>query len=443
MGPKIDSLTQTQSKLVILFELIKSGAMATIALACSMIGSVGMFTSLTTSEVMFEPLKVPSPFVELGYTAEITTTRILDEVAKINAQSTSTKETKNFGNKLPGDQLANIHSLPLPGLGGIDIQAIQELIQGLLGVKKEKISGEITFTKKKDAITYHVRIRQMPENKMLVNFSTDSDVSEVVRQIAIKIVEKMDPAVAASYYRWTKDIDNSLRMVDEALRNDEDYDDNYALVGRAQIYIQKKKFELAQSDIDRILKKNPEFPPAMTTQGLLYNEKGEFEKGLAFSEKAKKVWPNNWRPYNIEGDSLDGLGRFDEAETAYTETIKRNPTWWMSYDEIAAFHIKRKRTDLADEAYNKGLVKFPENINLLVHYANLLITLNRKEQALNYLTKAFKIAPQNTEVWTSMLSVSEFKNEPIAKEVQKMAIEKIKQHPTDPLIHTFKFLTKE
>ena len=269
MGPKIDSLTQTQSKLVILFELIKSGAMATIALACSMIGSVGMFTSLTTSEVMFEPLKVPSPFVELGYTAEITTTRILDEVAKINAQSTSTKETKNFGNKLPGDQLANIHSLPLPGLGGIDIQAIQELIQGLLGVKKEKISGEITFTKKKDAITYHVRIRQMPENKMLVNFSTDSDVSEVVRQIAIKIVEKMDPAVAASYYRWTKDIDNSLRMVDEALRNDEDYDDNYALVGRAQIYIQKKKFELAQSDIDRILKKNPEFPPAMTTQGLL------------------------------------------------------------------------------------------------------------------------------------------------------------------------------
>ena len=164
---------------------------------------------------------------------------------------------------------------------------------------------------------------------------------------------------------------------------------------------------------------------------------------MAFSEKAKKVWPNNWRPYNIEGDSLDGLGRFDEAETAYTETIKRNPTWWMSYDEIAAFHIKRKRTDLADEAYNKGLVKFPENINLLVHYANLLITLNRKEQALNYLTKAFKIAPQNTEVWTSMLSVSEFKNEPIAKEVQKMAIDKIKQHPSDPLMHALKFLTKE
>jgi len=42
-----------------------------------------------------------------------------------------------------------------------------------------------------------------------------------------------------------------------------------------------------------------------------------------------------------------------------------------------------------------------------------------------------------------MLSVSEFKNEPIAKEVQKMAIDKIKQHPTDPLMLTLKFLTKE
>jgi len=75
--------------------------------------------------------------------------------------------------------------LPLPGVGGIDIKEIQELIQGLLGVKKERISGEITFTKSKESVTYHVRIRQMPENKMLVNFSTDTDVPDVIKQISI------------------------------------------------------------------------------------------------------------------------------------------------------------------------------------------------------------------------------------------------------------------
>ena len=350
-----------------------------LAFAGSIIGVVGVFTSLTTSDVMFEPLKVPAPFTELGFTPEITTTRVLDEIARISSLSTSTKDTKNFGTKQPGEELSNLSSLPLPGVGGIDIKEVQELIQGLLGVKRERISGEITFTKSKDSITYHVRIRQMPDNKMLVNFSTDADVPDVVKQISIKIIEKMDPAVAASYYRWSKDIDNALRMVDEALRNEEEYDDNYALVGRAQIYIQRKKFDLAQSDIDRVFKSNPEFVPAMTTQGFLYNEKGEFAKALEFSEKAKKYWPNNWRPYNIAGDALDGLGRGNEAEAAYIQTIKYNPSWWISYDEISAFHLKRNRPDLAEEAFHKGLLKFPDNVTLLSKYANFLLSSNKVE----------------------------------------------------------------
>lgn len=443
MNPNLNKFVPNPSKLLVFFEIAKSGSIAVLAFAGSIISAIGVFTSLTTSEVLFEPLMVPAPFTELGYTSEITTTRILDEVARINALSTSTKDTKNLGNKQPGEELSKLSSLPLPGVGGIDIKEIQALIQGLLGVKKERISGEITFTKNKDSTTYHVCIRQMPDNKMLVNFSSDAEVPEVVKQISLKIIEKMDPAVAASYYRWSKDIDNALRMVDEALRNDEDYDDNYALVGRAQIYIQKKKFDLAQSDVDRVFKNNPEFVPAMTTQGFLFNEKGEFAKGLEFSEKAKKYWPNNWRPYNIAGDALDGLGRGDEAETAYIQTIKYNPSWWISYDEISAFHLKRKRTDLAEEAFNKGLTKFPENVTLLLHYAEYLLGSHKKEQAFNYLTKALKVEPNNIKVWIALLGIDEYKNDPLVIEVKKLAAEKIKENPADPTTSKLKSLLKE
>ena len=405
-----------------------------MAIAGSSIGAIGVVTSVTTSEVMFEPIKVSAPFADLGYTSEITTTRILDEVARINALSTSTKDTKNFSNKQPGEELSKLSSLPLPGIGGIDINAIKELIQGMLGVKKVRISGEITFTKQKDTITHHVRIRQLPDNKMLVNFSSDAEVPDLVKQISLKIIEKLDPAVAASYYRWSKDIDNSLRMVDEALRNEEDYDDNYALVGRAQIYILKKKFDLAQIDVDRVFKNNPEFVPAMTTQGFLCNEKGEFNKALEFSERAKKYWPTNWRPYNIAGDALDGLGRGEEAETAYIQTIKYNPSWWSSYDEISAFHLKRKRTDLAEEAFNKGLVKFPENVTLLSHYAEFLLMSKKYEQAFNYLSKAYKVDPKNTKVWAALLGIDEYKNDPLTIEIKKLAIEKIKENPSEPTL---------
>lgn len=443
MTLNLNKFVPTPSKLLVFFEIAKSGSIALFAFAGSIIGAIGVVTSLTTSEVMFEPLKVPTPFTELGFTSEITTTRILDEVARINALSTSTKDTKNFGNKQPGEELSKLSSLPLPGVGGIDIKDIQDLIQGMLGVKKERISGEITFTKHKDSVMYHVRIRQMPENKLLVNFSTDAEVPDIVKQISLKIVEAMDPAVAASYYRWSKDIDNALRMVDEALRNDEAYDDNYALVGRAQIYILKKKFDLAQSDVDRVFANNPEFVPALNTQGFLYNEKGEFAKALEFSEKAKKYWPKNWRPYNIAGDALDGLGRGDEAEAAYIETIKFTPSWWTSYDEISAFHLKRNRPDLAEAAFQKGLLKFPENVTLLSHYAEHLLSSNRKEQAFNYLSKAHKIEPNNMKVWVSILAIEDYKNDPLAIEIKKLATEKIKENPSDLSLKKLKSLLKE
>ncbi len=53
--------------------------------------AIGVFLSVTTSSVVFEPLQVPTLFVEQGYSPEITTTRILDEVARINELSTTTK----------------------------------------------------------------------------------------------------------------------------------------------------------------------------------------------------------------------------------------------------------------------------------------------------------------------------------------------------------------
>jgi tetratricopeptide (TPR) repeat protein len=164
---------------------------------------------------------------------------------------------------------------------------------------------------------------------------------------------------------------------------------------------------------------------------------------LEFSERAKKYWPKNWRPYNIAGDALDGLGRGDDAEAAYIQTIKFSPSWWNSYDEISAFHLKRNRPDLAEEAFHKGLVKFPENVTLLSHYAEFLLSSNKKEQAFNYLTKAHKIEPKNMKVWAILLEIEDYKNDPLIVEIKKLALEKIKENPSDATVKKLKSLLKE
>lgn len=144
MNTNLSNLIPSASKPLVFFEIAKSASVALLAFAGSMIGIIGIFTSLTTSDVVFEPLKVPAPFEELGYSSEITTTRILDEVVRINALSTSTIDTKSLDGQLPGQILTSIHSLPVPGFGSFAIKEVQEIIQGLFGVKKEFLAKSPT-----------------------------------------------------------------------------------------------------------------------------------------------------------------------------------------------------------------------------------------------------------------------------------------------------------
>lgn len=423
-------------KLLTGLEVAKAGAIAFFALGTTFFTLTGLFVSLTTSEVTFEPLTVPSIFADHGFTSEISTVRILDEVARINAVSTSTKDKKNLGVKQPGDQLATLQAMP--AFQGLDLRAIQSLIQNILGVKKEKISGEITFTKDKDKVLYHVRIRLLPQNNLLVNFTSYSETPDLIKEIALKLVEKLDPAVAASFYRWNKDVDNALRMVDEALRNTEAYDDNYALVGRAQIYIGRKKFDLAQQDLDRIFNQDANFVPALNTQAYSFNEQKKYDKAMVFALKAKEFWPNRWQPYVNLGDALVGMGKPEEAEAAFISSISLNPTWWIVYDDIAAFFVQRNKLDIAEEVFHKGLLKFPENTKLLLHYGQFLLKVNRQEQAMNYLLKAYRLTTDDPVVWTELLKISTATPDPWLADVRKKAAMYVKSKPDEPLSQTMK-----
>jgi tetratricopeptide (TPR) repeat protein len=423
-------------KLLTGLEVAKAGAIAFFALGTTLFTLVGLFVSLTTSEVTFEPIAVPSVFADQGFTSEITTIRILDEVARINSASTSTKEKKNLGVKQPGDQLTTLQAMP--AFQGLDLRAIQSLIQNILGVRKEKISGEITFTKDKDKVVYHVRIRMLPQNNLLVDITTHSEAPDLIKEIAVKLVEKLDPAVAASFYRWNKDIDNALRMVDEALRNAETYDDNYALVGRAQIYIVRKKFELAQQDLDRIFRSDANFVPAMTTQAYSFNEQKKYDKAMEFALRAKQYWPNRWQPHVNIGDALVGMGKLEEAEAAFISTISYNPTWWNVYDDIAKFFVQRDKRDIAEEVFLKGLLRFPENTKLLLHYGQFLLQVDRQEQATNYLMKAYRITGEDPMIWAELLKISSTKPDPALDEIRKKAQKYIKSNPDEALSQNMK-----
>jgi tetratricopeptide (TPR) repeat protein len=170
----------------------------------------------------------------------------------------------------------------------------------------------------------------------------------------------------------------------------------------------------------------------MTTQSYLFNEQKQYDKALEFALKAKAFWPERWQPHVNIGHAMIGLGKLDEAEAAYTSTIAYNPTWPIVYDEVASFFIQRDKREMAEQVYHKGLVKFPEQPDLLLHYGQFLLAANRKEQALNYLSKAYRATPDDVTVWAALLPLSANTKDPVLLEVRQKATVHINTKPDTP-----------
>jgi tetratricopeptide (TPR) repeat protein len=398
------------------FELIKSASISLLSIFAVIVILLTLYKSFKSTEIKVEPLQVPASFIEKGFTPEITTVRLLDEISKINKISTSSLPgKKNISNKLPGDEISKLQSLPVVGV--VDFKSIQNLIQDTFGISRSSISGEITLVTKELIPTYQVRIRSLPENILLVDLEKQGEISEVIKAAAIKLVEGMDPLAAASYYRWNKDTDNFFRMIDEALRNDDSEDDVYALLQRASSYTQRKKFDLAQDDLNQMFKKDPNFPWAINVQSYLFNEQKEYVKGLEWSTKAVQLLPNFWQPHSNLADSLVGLGRIQEAEGELLTTIKLNPTWASQYVDVILFLQSHNKNADTEQIFHKGIRKFPTYVPLLLLYSDHLDKLGRKEQALHYLNAAYKSNPSDPLVWDAYINFSGPKDSKIESEI--------------------------
>jgi hypothetical protein len=68
---------------------------------------------------------------------------------------------------------------------------------------------------------------------------------------------------------------------------------------------------------------------------------------------------------------------------------------------------------------------------------------NKKEQAFNYLSKAHKVEPKNIKVWVSILGIEEYNNDPMVIEIKKLALDKIKENPSDQTLNKLKSILKE
>jgi Tfp pilus assembly protein PilF len=375
------------------FGPIKDSTISILIVISTILLGISIFKSTITDSIEFEPLQIPAKFTDKGYTPQIATIRLIDEIRRINSFATTTKTRSSVAGSAPGEALAKIDNLPIPG--SIDITAIQGIVRDLLGVQKKSISGEITLGGDDKSPIFIVRIRQSPENILLVDERLEGSPEDILPRAALKIVEKIDPVVAASYYRNKKMMPDALRMIDAALTNSNKADDTFALSQRAQIYKAQKNFELSKLDLDALLEIDPKSPQGLGVMSAWFIEQGKFEEGLMYADKQIEAKPDMWFGYFNKADALIGLQK--NAETAYQDGLKHDPSKSYAYIEAANYFEKNGKSKEAVAILLKGAGKFPNQQDINLVYGKRLLIEGHRQLAGNYLKKAYLLNPANED----------------------------------------------
>jgi len=98
----------------------------------------------------------------------------------------------------------------------------------------------------------------------------------------------------------------------------------------ANIYLVEGKLIEAEKMLDRVLALNPNYPMALYFLGVVYHEKGEYEKAIYLYEMALKYFPEKDKKdiadvYQNMGCSLWEVRRREEALEAWKTCLKYNP----------------------------------------------------------------------------------------------------------------------
>ncbi|MCB9893106.1 MAG: tetratricopeptide repeat protein [Planctomycetes bacterium] len=168
------------------------------------------------------------------------------------------------------------------------------------------------------------------------------------------------------------------------------------LLWKGSCYLELRKTRRALSAFNRVLEMDPAHAEAHFKRGLALSEIGSPDRALeAFDESERLLRGNDEsEPEALaevlmwKGRSLTRLGRRAEGMQLMFEAWELAPEHPGPYNEIADSYRFSGDLGGAEEWYQKGLERLPEDPSLHNDYGNLLRELGRYRESLDHLTSA-------------------------------------------------------
>jgi len=371
-------------------KVVKDGVLTLLILISVAFFWVGVYRSTVNQAIQFQPILVPVQFIEKGYTPEITTIRLMDEIKKFNDRASTLKSRNLQGAKQAGEDLSSITSA---AVGTIDVKAVQSFFREVMGIQAKTISGEITVIGNPNNETYLVRIRQNPGGVLLVDKVFEGSQEKVLEMAALQLIERFEPVVALSYYRDKGQFLDAFRVSDVAQAGKNSYESFYGLLQEIQVYLDLKNYKKAKIGIDKALLIDKNDGPLYGLVARWYTEQSMFKEGIEASETEIKLRPEIPHGYINKGVAMQGLGL--DPESVFLEGLSKDRPRALHFIRAGNYFESKGKLEIARNTYLRGAIDFPDNPKTNYWHGRRLFLDGKNQLGIFYLKKANILNPSD------------------------------------------------
>ncbi len=162
--------------------------------------------------------------------------------------------------------------------------------------------------------------------------------------------------------------------------------------GYALRYVDKNNQE-AMKAMDKAIELDPKYAMAYAIRGAIYNEWGQYSKGLRNGEQAIKFDPSLAIGFHIRGVAYEGLGNYFASFPDFNKAIELDPKWSLPYCSRSWANYKLRYYSQALEDANKAIGLNPQTPMAYYFRGRIFLDLDKTQDAINDFNKAIKLNP--------------------------------------------------
>ena len=162
------------------------------------------------------------------------------------------------------------------------------------------------------------------------------------------------------------------------------------------IALQRNELDQAQSSLQKVLSKYPEYSPSQLLLALVYHRKELYQNAMQLLQQYLAMQPNEYRPNIIYADTLIKTGSAEEAIEKLKQLNLNYPDDPQILSMVSQAYLSLRNTSLALEYLEKAIKVSPEREDLRLQLGSLLISNPQEvERGRSELQKVLKVNPKN------------------------------------------------